>query len=121
MPGSGYRKLVGRGGTWRVAYAVDDEVVTVWEVWVDGVRSAGAAYAEALHRMQSADTPEGSSTPSCSSGWAGSPAPCRCHPPACASRSPTGSPTRWSARAASIGWRSAALDAATAFDRWNRG
>ena len=30
----------------------------MWEVWVDGVRSAGAAYAEALHRMQSADTPE---------------------------------------------------------------
>ena len=37
-------------------YAIDDDVVTVWEVWVDGVRSTGAAYAEALHRMQSADT-----------------------------------------------------------------
>ena len=40
-----------RGGTWRVVYTVDDDVVTVWEVWVDGVRSAGVAYAEALHRM----------------------------------------------------------------------
>ena len=57
-PGSGFRKLVGRGGTWRVVYAATPRDVTVWEVWVDGVRTSGAAYAEALHRMQSADTPE---------------------------------------------------------------
>jgi mRNA-degrading endonuclease RelE of RelBE toxin-antitoxin system len=58
VSGSGFRKLVGRGGTWRVVYAVDADTVTVWQVWVDGVRSNGAAYAEALHRMQAADTPE---------------------------------------------------------------
>jgi mRNA interferase RelE/StbE len=53
-----YRKLTGREGTWRVVYAVDTGVVTVWEVWVDGVRSNGAAYAEALQRMVSADAPD---------------------------------------------------------------
>jgi mRNA interferase RelE/StbE len=56
--GSGFRKLVGRGGAWRIVYTVAGGAATVWEVWVDGVRSAGAAYAEALHRMQGADTPE---------------------------------------------------------------
>jgi mRNA interferase RelE/StbE len=58
VPGSGYRKLVGRNGAWRVVYLASPPDVTVWEVWVDGVRSDGAAYAEALHRMQSGDTPE---------------------------------------------------------------
>jgi mRNA interferase RelE/StbE len=53
-----YRKLTGREGTWRVVYAVEDGVVTVWEVWVEGVRSTGAAYAEALQRMVSADAPD---------------------------------------------------------------
>ena len=41
-----------------MVYAVDADVVTVWEVWVDGVRSTGAAYAEALQRMVSADAPD---------------------------------------------------------------
>jgi mRNA interferase RelE/StbE len=58
VPGSGFQKLVGRGGAWRIVYTVDGAVTTVWEVWVDGVRTAGAAYAEALHRMQAADDPE---------------------------------------------------------------
>ncbi len=55
---TGYRKLSWRDGSWRVVYAVDADVVTIWEVWVDGVRSNGAAYAEALHRMVSADAPD---------------------------------------------------------------
>jgi hypothetical protein len=58
VAGSGFRKVVGRGGTWRIVYTLAGPVTTVWEVWVDGVRRAGAAYAEALHRMQAADTPE---------------------------------------------------------------
>jgi len=58
VAGSGFRKLVGRDRAWRVVHRREGDDVTVWEVWVDGVRSAGAAYAEALHRMQAADTPE---------------------------------------------------------------
>jgi hypothetical protein len=59
VAGCGYRTLVGTGGAWRVVYAVaPDATVTVWEVWIDGVRSVGTAYAEALHRMQAADAPE---------------------------------------------------------------
>ncbi len=55
---TGYRKLSWRDGAWRVVYALEHGVVTVWEVWVDGVRSTGAAYAEALQRMVSADAPD---------------------------------------------------------------
>jgi mRNA interferase RelE/StbE len=55
---TGYRKLSAPEGAWRVVYTVDADVVTVWEVWVDGVRSTGAAYAEALQRMVSADAPD---------------------------------------------------------------
>ena len=59
VAGCWVRTLVGGGGTWRVVHTVArDGAVTVWEVWVDGVRSEGSAYAEALHRMQSADAPE---------------------------------------------------------------
>jgi len=58
VAGSGYRTLVGGNGAWRVAYRVARETVTVWAVWIDGARSDGAAYAEALHRMQAADAPE---------------------------------------------------------------
>jgi len=58
IAGSGFRKLVGNGGAWRVVFDVRNDTVTVWEVWVEGVRSAGAAFADALHGMQSADTPE---------------------------------------------------------------
>jgi mRNA interferase RelE/StbE len=55
---SAFAKLVGGGGSLRVVYAGAGSSVVVWEVWVDGVRSAGSAYAEALHRMQAADAPE---------------------------------------------------------------
>ena len=59
VPGSPLRKVVGRGGAWRVVFAPRPTGdVVVWEVWVDGVRSDGSAYAEALHRMQAADAPE---------------------------------------------------------------
>jgi mRNA interferase RelE/StbE len=52
---SRYRKLIAGGA--RVVYEADGDLVTVWEVWVDGVRSDGAAYAEALDRMLAADAP----------------------------------------------------------------
>jgi mRNA interferase RelE/StbE len=66
VAGSGFRTLTGggRAGGWRVVFAAaeatsaGDRTVTVWEVWIDGVRSQGSAYAEALHRMQAADAPE---------------------------------------------------------------
>jgi mRNA interferase RelE/StbE len=58
VAGSGFRKLTGRGGAWRAVHRSDGSTMTIWEVWVDGVRRPGSAYAEALHRMQAADTPE---------------------------------------------------------------
>jgi hypothetical protein len=59
VPGCGHRVLVAAGGALRIVHAVaGDGTVTVWELWIDGVRSDGVAYAEALHRMQAADAPE---------------------------------------------------------------
>ena len=54
---SPYRRIVwGAGG--RIVFAVEDEVATVWEVWADGARTDGSAYAEALDRMVAADAPD---------------------------------------------------------------
>jgi hypothetical protein len=53
----GLRRLV-VDGRWRVVYEATASAVTVWELWLDGARSDGEAYAEALHAMQSAGTPE---------------------------------------------------------------
>jgi hypothetical protein len=63
---TGYRVLATDGGSRRVVYSVatgvvtgtSRDVVTVHEVWVDGARLDGEAYAEALDRMQGADTPD---------------------------------------------------------------
>jgi len=55
---TGYRVLSAEGGGWRVVYSVAGDVVTVHEVWVDGARLDGEAYAEALDRMQGADQPD---------------------------------------------------------------
>jgi hypothetical protein len=52
-----YRR-VALGAAGRIVFAVDGDVATVWEVWVDGVRSNGSAYAEALDRMVAADAPD---------------------------------------------------------------
>jgi mRNA interferase RelE/StbE len=56
--GAPYRKLAPGAGALRVTYAADRAAVTVGEDWVDGARAPGAAAAEALHRMQAADAPE---------------------------------------------------------------
>ena len=55
---TGFRVLAAEGGRWRVVYSVVGEVVTVVELWIDGARLDGEAYAEALDRMQGADTPD---------------------------------------------------------------
>jgi mRNA interferase RelE/StbE len=56
--GTGYRVLTAEGGRRRIVYSVAGEVVTVWEVWAEGARLDGEAYAEALDRMQAADAPD---------------------------------------------------------------
>jgi mRNA interferase RelE/StbE len=55
--GTPYRALPAPGPG-RIVYDTAAGVATVRAVWVDGVRSDGEAYAEALERMQSADPPE---------------------------------------------------------------
>ena len=59
---TGYRVLTAEGGRWRVVYSAEGagpgDAVTVHEVWVDGARLDGEAYAEALDRMQGADQPD---------------------------------------------------------------
>ena len=90
---TGYRKLSAPEGTWRVVYAVDADVVTICEIWVDGVRSTGAAYAEALQRMVSADAPDAVELAGILERLGASPAPCRSPVTASSNPSPTGSPT----------------------------
>ena len=55
---TGFRVLDALGGEARVVYAVDGSIATVHAVWVDGVRSDGEAYAEALERVRAADPSE---------------------------------------------------------------
>jgi hypothetical protein len=67
---TGYRVLTAEGGRRRIVYSVSvsvsvagagdvaGDVVTVWEVWADGARLDGEAYAEALDRMQAGDAPD---------------------------------------------------------------
>jgi hypothetical protein len=52
-----YRRITwGAGG--RIVFAVDEGTATVWEVWADGLRTSGSAYAEALDLMVAADAPD---------------------------------------------------------------
>lgn len=51
-----YRRIVWGTGA-RIVFEVDDDTATVWEVWADGLRTNGSAYAEALDRMVAADAP----------------------------------------------------------------
>ena len=117
-PGSGCSRPRAAGGA--SCYSVAGDVVTVHELWVDGARLDGEAYAEALDRMQGADQPDvvqlarilrrlGRIT-----GTVPVPHGRRAH-----ARSPTGSPTRSSSQAAVDPLTVAALDAAAAFDLWN--
>ena len=53
-----FRALSVAGGAGRIVYDVADGVVTVRVIWIDGRRSDGEAYGEALQRMQAADPPD---------------------------------------------------------------
>lgn len=55
---TGFRVLGAETGRWRIVYSVAGDFVTVNELWVDGARLDGEAYAEALDRMHGADQPD---------------------------------------------------------------
>jgi len=55
---TGFRVLDALGGDARVVFDADRDRVTVREIWVDGVRSDGELYAEALERVRAADPSE---------------------------------------------------------------
>lgn len=65
-PRTSFRVLDALDGDARVVFAVDGAgtgagtgaVVTVHEIWIDGARSDGEAYAEALERVRAADPSE---------------------------------------------------------------
>ncbi len=58
-PRTGFRILDALDGDARVVYSLErGDTVTVHEVWIDGVRSDGEAYAEALERVRAADPSE---------------------------------------------------------------
>ena len=55
---TGFRVLDALDGDARIVHSRRRDAVTVHEVWVDGVRSDGEAYAEALERVRAADPSE---------------------------------------------------------------
>jgi hypothetical protein len=55
---TGFRVLDALDGDARIVHEVVGDAVTVHEIWVDGVRSDGEAYAEALERVRAADPSE---------------------------------------------------------------
>ncbi len=55
---TGYRVLDALDGGARIVHTAGGDRVTVHAVWVDGARTDGEAYAEALDRMQGADPSE---------------------------------------------------------------
>jgi mRNA interferase RelE/StbE len=55
---TGFRVLDALDGDGRIVFGVDGSAVTVHAIWVDGVRSDGEAYAEALERVRAADPSE---------------------------------------------------------------
>jgi hypothetical protein len=57
-PRTGFRVLDALDGAARAVYSLDGSTATVHAVWVDGVRSDGEIYAEALERMRAADPSE---------------------------------------------------------------
>lgn len=61
-PRTGFRVLDALDGDARVVFVVDGTsppgLVTVHEIWIDGARSDGEAYAEALERVRAADPSE---------------------------------------------------------------
>ncbi len=57
-PRTGYHVLDALDGAARIVHSTDPDSVTVHAVWVEGARTDGEAYAEALERMQGADPSE---------------------------------------------------------------
>jgi len=57
-PATGYRVFSALDGAARAVYEIEGTRVIVREIWVDGVRSDGEAYAEALERLRGADPSE---------------------------------------------------------------
>jgi mRNA interferase RelE/StbE len=55
---TGFRVLAAADGRWRVVYDVASDAVTIRSLWRPGARLDGEIYAEALERMQAADTPD---------------------------------------------------------------
>jgi len=55
---TGFRVLDALDGDARIVHSRHRDTVTVHAVWVDGVRSDGEAYAEALERVRAADPSE---------------------------------------------------------------
>jgi hypothetical protein len=55
---TGFRVLDALDGDARIVFGIDRGRVTVHEIWIDGVRSDGEAYAEALERVRAADPSE---------------------------------------------------------------
>ena len=55
---TGFRVLDGLEGSARIVYEILDDAVIVHVAWVDGVRSDGEIYAEALERVRAADPSE---------------------------------------------------------------
>ena len=56
--GTGHRVLDALDGTARIVFSVEPDGATVHALWVDGVRTEGEAYAEALDGMRRADPSE---------------------------------------------------------------
>jgi hypothetical protein len=117
---AGFRVFATTGGRRRFVYRRAGDRVVVWVIAVAGVRADGAVYAETLERMQSADPPDvvaaarllgrlGRAT-----GTAVVPAARRREPV------PDWLAERLVTEAGRTRIAVAALDAATAFDEWNR-
>jgi mRNA interferase RelE/StbE len=119
-PDTGFRLLVSDGDARRVVYRALGERVSVWVIVVAGVRDDGAVYSETIERMQAADPPEVVATARLLdrlgrvTGTATLPAPRRREPV------PDWLAERLVADAGRERIAVAAMDAATAFETWNR-
>ena len=117
---SGFRLLTRQGGRRRYVYRASGPRVTVWVIAVAGARRDGAVYAETMERMQTADPSEVVATARLLerlgrvTGTAVVPAARRREPV------PDWLAERLVTEVGRTRIAVAALDAATAFDEWNR-